>query len=200
MQDLVRVGVADAAEEARIGERTFERVVSRAELLGECSEIDLERLEAARVELGQSGRAPQQVQRGAFFRPCFGERECACREVEGQQPAAAGELGARGLPMRAARDHQVQDGPEVVFEAEGDAFADTPELLDSLAAEGGGGRVGGSQQERAGDPHAFEFAAEQALLESFDVDRDVGQLRHLPAGFHRPDGLGKRVRGPPHVP
>src|SRR5690606_21318094 len=50
VQDLVGVGVADAAEEARIGQRALERVVLAAEALYEGRLRRLEDLEPARIE------------------------------------------------------------------------------------------------------------------------------------------------------
>ena len=50
MQDLVGVGVADAAEEMRIGERALERVVLAARArAANAGEVALEHLEAAGI-------------------------------------------------------------------------------------------------------------------------------------------------------
>ena len=50
MQDLIRVGVADAREKMRIRERALERVVLALQTLGECGEVGGENLDAAWVE------------------------------------------------------------------------------------------------------------------------------------------------------
>jgi hypothetical protein len=51
MKDFVRIGVTDPAEEMRIGEGTFERVIVSAKGLVESGKVYLEHLETARVML-----------------------------------------------------------------------------------------------------------------------------------------------------
>ena len=80
--------------------------------------------------------------------------------------------------MEAAGDHQMQDQPDVVFKADGDALADAAEFADRLAFCGRDGRLRGAQKERRGDADVFEALVEDAALDGGDVGGDVGQLRH----------------------
>src|SRR4051812_25369566 len=80
--------------------------------------------------------------------------------------------------MQTARNHQVQHGPEVVVYADGDTFANAANSPHGVTFESIGGRIYGTQQERAGDADAFERLADDAGFESFDIDRDVRQLGH----------------------
>ena len=72
VQDLVGVGVADAAEEARIGERALERVVLAAQRArANAASVGRQHLEAAGVERGQRRRARDAggARRAASCRP-----------------------------------------------------------------------------------------------------------------------------------
>ena len=68
VQDLVGIGVADAAEQARVGERALERVVLAGERAAERREVDREHLEAARVVRRERVFAPHEVQRCPLLR------------------------------------------------------------------------------------------------------------------------------------
>ena len=57
MQDLVGVGVADAAEEPRIGKRALERVILALQRVAKVVEAGVENLEAARIMARQAGRS-----------------------------------------------------------------------------------------------------------------------------------------------
>ncbi|MEO5879460.1 MAG: hypothetical protein ABIR22_04790 [Candidatus Eisenbacteria bacterium] len=61
MQDFVRVGVADAGEQARVGERALERVVLAREGGGDVFRAALDRVHAPRVEGGDGKFAAQHV-------------------------------------------------------------------------------------------------------------------------------------------
>jgi len=50
MKDLIRVGVADATEQRRIGKRPLERVILAREPLGKFSERRFKRLETAAID------------------------------------------------------------------------------------------------------------------------------------------------------
>src|SRR5215831_11667112 len=101
MQDLVGVGVADAAEEPWIGERSLDGVIlgakSRSELVARC----VEHLEAAALKLGEARRSTEEIERRAALGPGFGQRETAVRELELREigPHA---LRLERLPMEAS--------------------------------------------------------------------------------------------------
>ena len=83
-----------------------------------------------------------------------------------------------GPPVEAAGDHEVQDKPEIVVDADGDAFADAANSADGLSFGGGDGRTARAQQKGAVDADVLEALAEDARLERGDVGGDVGQFRH----------------------
>ena len=100
------------------------------------------------------------------------------REVERGERMAPGELRVRLLPVQAAVDHEVQDEPEVVVQAERDALAEPAQAADVPAVRRGERRVHGAQEERAGQAHALERLVQDASLQRLDVEGDVGQLGH----------------------
>jgi hypothetical protein len=81
--------------------------------------------------------------------------------------------------MQAAGDHQVEDEPEFVFEADADALAETAELENSLAGGVGEGRVCGAQKKWADDADTFKGLAEDAAFQGFDINDDVREFRHV---------------------
>ena len=80
--------------------------------------------------------------------------------------------------MQASSDHQVEDQPEIAFEADGDALADAPQLADRAALEVLKGRVHGAKEKRAGKANAFEGFVKDARFEGGEIGGDVGELGH----------------------
>ena len=83
------------------------------------------------------------------------------------------------MPVKAAGDHQMEDEPEIIFEADADAFAEAAELEDFFAGGVGEGRVGGAKEKRAHDAHRFENLAEDSGFERFDVNGNVWEFGHV---------------------
>ena len=79
MQDLVGVGVADAAEQAGIGEGAFQRVVLRFQRGGEGFGGSLQRFQSNGFR-----RPVEDVNLGTVLGTGFGERERAAIELEGR--------------------------------------------------------------------------------------------------------------------
>lgn len=79
--------------------------------------------------------------------------------------------------MKAAGDHQMENEPEVVFEADADAFAESAEVDDSFARGACERRSCGAEEKRADDADGVEGLAEDARFERFDVNDDVGEFR-----------------------
>lgn len=177
-KNFVRVGVADAGKEARVGERAFERVVGGGEARGELFESGVEDFEAAGIESCEAGFALNDVKRSAFLGAGFGPEERAVGKVESGEAARGRDFDVAGFPVQAAGDHEMEDEPEIVFEADADAFAESAEAENFLAEGVRERRRSGSQKERTGDAYVFERLVEDALLESFEVDRDVGKFGH----------------------
>src|SRR5207245_11690561 len=106
-EDLVRVGIPDAIEQARIGERALQGVglagERRVELLG----AGAQHVESAAVVGGEGGRAADHVERGAWVRSRLRGEEGAAWEVERGEAVAPGNGRAvrGGLPVQASGDH-----------------------------------------------------------------------------------------------
>jgi len=178
MQDLVRVGVADAAQDAGIGQRALERVILAGQRAVERGRVGVEHLEPARIVLGEARLAADEIERRAPLRTGLGQDERARREIERGQADLAAELGARGLPVEPPGDHQVQHQEQIALEADHDALAEAREPDDTAAGRRRDRRIDRAKQERAREPHALEGRAHDPRLERLDVDGDVGQLRH----------------------
>src|SRR5882672_9946063 len=82
VEDLVGVGVADSAEEMRIGQRAFESVIFRSECLSERLKGGTQDLQTARIERLQRLFTPQEMQRGALLCAGFGQLEGSVRKFE----------------------------------------------------------------------------------------------------------------------
>src|SRR5580658_4962499 len=72
----------------------------------------------------------------------------------------------------------MEDEPEVVFEADADAFAEAAELEDLFAGGVGEGRGCGAEEEWADDADGFQGLAENAFFERFNVNGDIREFRH----------------------
>jgi hypothetical protein len=79
----------------------------------------------------------------------------------------------------------VEDEPEIAIEADTDAFADTAELDNLLAVSVGECWVGGAEKKGTDDADGFESLAEDTFFERFDVNGDVGKLRHASSRRNR---------------
>jgi len=119
------------------------------------------------------------VERGALARAGLGPEKSSVGEIESGQATRRRDLGATFLPVESAGDHQVEDQPEVIVEAYADAFAEAAEMANRFAFRASERRVRGAQQKWAGDAYSFEALPENALLERFEVNDDVGKLGHL---------------------
>ncbi len=95
--------------------------------------------------------------------------------------------------MQAARDHQMQDEPKVVLEADANALSEPTQTQD-LFSDGAVERRGrGAQEKRTHDPDGFERLAENAPLKRFDVNDDVGQFGHAWLAMMRRTIVQRRV-------
>lgn len=198
-KDFVGVSVADAAEEARVGEGALERVVGGEKDGRELLESGVEDFETARIETVEAVFAGDDVKRGALLRAGFGPEEGAVREVEGGEAARGrdfGPSGSRGdgAPVKTPSNHKMKDKPEIGFEADADALAEAAKLKHFLAGGVGQGRVGGAEEKRTDDAAGFKSLAEDASREGFDVNGDVGEFRHVVSSCGAPAMAGNIVR------
>src|SRR5436190_4136831 len=148
MQDLVRIRVADAREDVRVGQRALERVVLTGDGAAELLRVAGEGIDPARVERLKRRLTPQEVYRRALLRARLGQRQRARREVEGGETDLTRHLGAAGLPVKPSRNHQVDREVQIAFELEEDALAQAAQSRDGAAVRLGDRWVERAQHER----------------------------------------------------
>src|SRR5260370_20307320 len=177
-ENLVGVGVADAAEQSRIGARALQCVVGGRQRLAELMEIGVEHFQSARSQRIQPCIAGYDIQRRASFRSRFRQQQTAVREIEGRKTARPRHFDTTGAPVQPPGDHEVQHQPQIVFESDGYPLADSAQLADLPPFHALKRRIHAAKQERTRQANMLERLRENALLERFDIDDDVGQLRH----------------------
>jgi hypothetical protein len=178
MQNFIRVGVADAAQQSWISECSLERVIFSSEHAAKRIEIGREDVDSSRIESTQALLAADHVQRGSPFRARLGQNQRTVGKIERRQTLSTGEHGVGRAPVQPTGNHQMQYQPEIIFQANRDPFADAPQLLHGLALGTGERWLHSSQQEWAGQAHVLQLLAGDARLESGYVSRDVRQFRH----------------------
>ncbi len=100
------------------------------------------------------------------------------REIKCGNPARPRQLGASLAPVQAAGNHQMHDEPEIVLQADTDAFAHPAQAPDLFAFRFANRRSGGAQEERTGNAYALECLSDDARLQRVEIKHDVGQFRH----------------------
>ena len=178
MQDLIRIRVADAAEETRIGQRALQRVVLASERHVEDLESDAEHFDPARIVSRERVAAGDDVQRCAARRASFGEQQRGVSEIERGEAQTRGNLHARLLPLKTAGDHEVDHEIQIALESPDEPLAEPGELEDGAADGRVGTWVDRSDQKRIGDPDAFESTAKQPWPQGVQVQLDVRQFWH----------------------
>ena len=108
MQDLVRVGVADAAQQVGIGQGALQGVALGGERLPEGCQISVHHLQAAGIVDGERRLPLDQMEGGPLLPAGLVEQQGAGGEVEGGEADLPRDLGAARSPVQAARDHQVE--------------------------------------------------------------------------------------------
>ena len=179
VQDLVRVRVADAAQDARVGERALQRVVLA--------------LRAPRRTPRAARRGPR-CRRGSSAASALG-RARACSDARFFAPAsvrssvpsanrsAASVVLARGdrarvAPMQPSRDHQVQRRRTGRSSSAKTIRLPRRSTADHRAPSTAGDRRIDRCGRRIGELRTRSSTAPRMRTRGFDVDRDVGKLRH----------------------
>ena len=72
----------------------------------------------------------------------------------------------------------MQHDEQVVLERENDAFAESTKLAHALSLHGRDRWVHAAKEKRAPQPDVFERRTSDSAVQCFDVDSDVGKLRH----------------------
>ena len=157
MQDLVRVGVADAAERARIGERALEGVILRhVSRARNSSKRRIEHFEAAGIVPGELLRLRKHESEARRLVPASVSVKVPVSKTKEASAARFAALRPGGEPMQPPGDHQVQHQPVIALEPERDALAHAPNDDDAAAVQGIERRIERAQQERMGDPRRLE--------------------------------------------
>jgi hypothetical protein len=175
---LVGVGVADAAEETRIGERALQGVVLGAEPRGEVGDARVEHFEPAAVEPGERAVASNEVERRAARRAGLGEEERPGWEIEGGQRDPPGRLRAARAPPESAGDHEVNDEEELILQLEHDPLSDPSERQHALSLGRGDRRLHRAEKKWTQDPDVLDRLSADARGERLQVEEDVGELGH----------------------
>ncbi len=136
VENFVRVGIADAAEDGGVGEGALQGAVLAGERGAEGLEVGGEHIDAARVDGEEIGFAAQDVEGGPTLGAGLGEDQGAVGKIEGGETLAASELGRRRSPVEPTGDHEVEHQPKIVVQADGDAFADAAEGSDGATLDG----------------------------------------------------------------
>ena len=131
MEDLVGIGVTDAAEQTRVGERTLQRVVLAPQHTPEIVQTAVQHLDAAGIVLSANSRGTAHgMQRRTLDGARLGEDQGAGRQIESRQAQLARNASPRRAPAKPPGDHQVEDQEEIALKLEDDALAQPVETQD----------------------------------------------------------------------
>ena len=163
MENLVRVGVADAAEESRIREARassvwFSRVSASRNISTVASSGSMPPRSSART-----ASAPRTSCIDARFRELASVKSSVPFDITKrgeQQPGPDARLLVRLAPTQPAGDHQVKDEKQIVSKPDEDAFPGALNVLDGQARNRLDRRINRSQNERADELQMLEALAD----------------------------------------
>src|SRR5258707_1357935 len=156
IQDLVRIGIADAADDAWIGKSPLERAVFGCKGGAKRIEIAREDIDSSGIDGTQTLFARDDIQRCSVLCTGFGKHERTAGKIESRQTPAARELRSWDLPVQAAGNHQVQHQPEIAFYSNRDSLADSPQFAHDAALHMCKWWLCGPQQKRTGQAHSLD--------------------------------------------
>ncbi len=110
-ENLIRVGIADAAEQTRIGEGALESMVGGEKRGGKARQIGIENFEPTGIESAKAFFSRDNVEGSALLRASFAPEKRAARKIKCGEMALARKLGGGRAPVQATGDHQVQHQP-----------------------------------------------------------------------------------------
>ena len=179
MQDFVRIGVADAGEQPRAGQRALERVVLGREARSELRRCAGQRLEATGVECRERCLALDNMQRRAALAAGLRQDDRTVIEIEHRQRAAR-RLAVRRPPVQATGDHQMDHEEQrlVGIELDDHPLAEPADADDLATGQRRDRRDGGAQHESARQAQSTQRGAADLRGQTLDVHRDIGQFRH----------------------
>ena len=178
MEDLVGVGVADAAEKPGVGERALQGVVLGAKPLREGVAARGQRLQSSALELLQGCPVPKHVQRGPPPGPGFRQDQPSGREGEYGEGDSPGRLLAGKQPTQAPGDHQVDHHEAILRELQDNPLAQPGNPTNIAALQLGRRHLNGTQHEGAQHLRPFQPPPADVPFEGLDIDRDVGEFGH----------------------
>ena len=80
--------------------------------------------------------------------------------------------------MKTSGNHQVQNEPVVIFEADGDSLSEASQVSNYLPFRVMNRWRHGAEQEGTREAHTLEFLTEDSRLQGLKIYDDVWQLRH----------------------
>ena len=177
VQDLVRIRIADSAEQPGIRQRPFQGVVLHPQPRRERRRTARERVDASGIEIVQAVEAAHERQRRAPPGARLRQDQRAGRELERRKSLAR---DARPLrrPAEPPRDHQVKHREDVIVECPDDPFANPIQAGDGLPFDRAERRIDRSEQERRVESDPIQPPADDARGERVDVEKDVRQFWH----------------------
>src|SRR4029078_1672452 len=116
-----------------MGERALERVVAATQCGEKFARARVRDLEPAWVVLREPTLAAHDVQRCTLLRARLRQQQRAVVEAERERDELRRLVRPRFAPLEAARDHQMNHEPDVVFEADRDALAESAKMDDALS-------------------------------------------------------------------
>src|SRR5260221_3008537 len=104
------------------------------------------------------------MQRRTLLRSGFREQQAPVWKIKRRQTARPRHLDASLAPVQAARNHQVQHQPQFIFQADGDALADSSQFANSFTVGIAQWGIHATKQERTRETNALQRLTEDALL------------------------------------
>src|SRR5438067_1171626 len=180
MEDFVRVGIADAAEEMRISQRPLECVVVSCEGRREFRERATEYFNTPGIDVFERVEALQQMKRRALARAGFGQEERSVWKINRREIVLPARFYFRDCrqPMQAAGDHQMEHQPELIVELKGNALSDAPQCSHLFSFQNRDWRLRRPQDKWVSNTNRQQRLANGPFFEGFDVQGDVGKFRH----------------------
>src|ERR1700733_9709512 len=112
MQNLIRIGIANAAQNARISKSPLEGSVLDRERVAKSLEIAREHIDATGIDAAQPLLSLEKMQGRTAFGTRFRKNQRTMREVEGGQIVSPRQLRAGWPPVQSPRNHQMKHQPE----------------------------------------------------------------------------------------
>jgi len=165
MQNLVRVSVADTAQNARVGQTLFLSVrFSAVSAARNSARTAGENIDAAGIGRFKCLLAWNTYSDARRLVPASVSTNEPLGKSNAARVVTARQFCATGSPMQPARDHQMEYQPHIVIEAYSNALTDPAQFANPMTLRIGNGRLRRAQQERAGDSNVLERLTDDAFF------------------------------------